>query len=131
MLPLTSLPNVLHHLVGNSHADSVQIDFAENVFLHGHYIILLLVERKGLTVATRSPSDDPDLQKDLESLNQDSSSTDVAAEPEDKSLPEGLRLQQNYPNPFNPETRLQYELPFSGYIKQAVCDVLGHEVKEW
>jgi hypothetical protein len=37
-------------------------------------------------------------------------------------------LHQNYPNPFNPETRINYEIPSSGYVRLSVYDVLGREV---
>ncbi|MHB2149625.1 T9SS type A sorting domain-containing protein [Calditrichota bacterium LG25] len=38
-------------------------------------------------------------------------------------------LQQNYPNPFNPTTTIKFSLNKSGYIKLAVYDVVGREIK--
>lgn len=38
------------------------------------------------------------------------------------------KLGQNYPNPFNPSTMITYQIPFSGYVKLSVFDILGREV---
>ncbi|MCJ7813167.1 T9SS type A sorting domain-containing protein [bacterium] len=38
-------------------------------------------------------------------------------------------LESNYPNPFNPNTRIPYLLPERLYIKLAIYDLLGREVK--
>ena len=43
-------------------------------------------------------------------------------------LPEHYYLSQNYPNPFNPVTRIDYELPISGYTTLMVYDVLGRNI---
>ncbi|MFZ1518961.1 MAG: T9SS type A sorting domain-containing protein [Ignavibacteriaceae bacterium] len=43
-------------------------------------------------------------------------------------LPEHYYLSQNYPNPFNPATRIDYELPISGYTTLMVYDVLGRNI---
>lgn len=34
----------------------------------------------------------------------------------------------NYPNPFNPSTRINYVLPFDGFVKLVIYDVAGREV---
>ena len=45
------------------------------------------------------------------------------------TVPEKYRLTQNYPNPFNPETKIQYSIPKSGFVKLVVFDALGREVE--
>ena len=52
--------------------------------------------------------------------------TSVKYEP---ALVKDYKLEQNYPNPFNPSTRITYALPKDDYVKLAVYDVLGNEVK--
>ncbi|MCX6150912.1 MAG: CotH kinase family protein [Ignavibacteriales bacterium] len=44
------------------------------------------------------------------------------------NLPLEFALFQNYPNPFNPETIINYQLPFSSWVKLKIFDVLGNEV---
>jgi hypothetical protein len=46
----------------------------------------------------------------------------------DDSRPTGFRLEQNYPNPFNPTTKINYELPVSGFVKLRIYDVFGRQV---
>ncbi|MGE5353478.1 MAG: two-component regulator propeller domain-containing protein [Acidobacteriota bacterium] len=53
--------------------------------------------------------------------------TDVAQR-RNNSNPENYRLGQNYPNPFNPVTKIDYEIPVSGFAELSVYDVLGNEV---
>lgn len=45
------------------------------------------------------------------------------------SVPDEFRLYQNYPNPFNSCTEITYELPATVYIKLAVYDILGREIR--
>ena len=40
-----------------------------------------------------------------------------------------FKLFQNYPNPFNPSTKIKYFIPFAGYLKIGLYDVLGNEIK--
>lgn len=47
----------------------------------------------------------------------------------DAILPENFALKQNYPNPFNPETRIEYELPKSIYVKLEILNVLGQKIR--
>lgn len=39
-------------------------------------------------------------------------------------------LFQNYPNPFNPFTKIDFQIPESGFVSLKVYDILGREVKE-
>lgn len=45
-----------------------------------------------------------------------------------QNTPIKFRLNQNYPNPFNPVTKINYELPFPGFVTLKVYDMLGREV---
>jgi len=46
-----------------------------------------------------------------------------------KFTPNDFRLEQNYPNPFNPATKIRFEVAKQGFVKLAVYDILGREVK--
>jgi chitinase len=43
-------------------------------------------------------------------------------------LPPGFKISQNFPNPFNGQTRVRYNIPESGLVRLAMCDVLGREL---
>jgi hypothetical protein len=45
-----------------------------------------------------------------------------------EELPREFKLLQNCPNPFNPVTLIRFDLPASGDVRIAVCDLLGREV---
>lgn len=45
------------------------------------------------------------------------------------NLPVQFKLYQNYPNPFNPKTVISYELLVTNYVKLAVYDLTGREIK--
>lgn len=45
-----------------------------------------------------------------------------------KENPEEFTLLQNYPNPFNPSTKINYNIPQSGFVMLKVFDVLGKEI---
>lgn len=43
--------------------------------------------------------------------------------------PADFSLSQNYPNPFNPTTHIRFEVPKESFVKLAVFDLLGREIK--
>lgn len=49
-------------------------------------------------------------------------------EKEDLSNPTEFNLEQNYPNPFNPSTKINYQIPESGFVSLKVYNILGNEV---
>ena len=44
-------------------------------------------------------------------------------------IPATYNLSQNYPNPFNPVTKINFELPKSGFVTLKLYSILGEEVK--
>ena len=40
-----------------------------------------------------------------------------------------FQLYQNYPNPFNPSTKIKYSIPQNSFVKIALHDILGSELK--
>jgi photosystem II stability/assembly factor-like uncharacterized protein len=44
-------------------------------------------------------------------------------------VPKNFSLQQNFPNPFNPVTMIKYDIIKEGYVKLAVYDILGKELR--
>lgn len=40
----------------------------------------------------------------------------------------GFSLSQNYPNPFNPSTKINYQLPVTGFVNIKVFDITGKEI---
>lgn len=43
--------------------------------------------------------------------------------------PKVFHMGQNYPNPFNPATKIQFDLPASGYTKLKIYNLLGKEIQ--
>lgn len=44
-------------------------------------------------------------------------------------IPKEYSLKQNYPNPFNPITKINFDIPKSGYVKLSVYNSLGQETE--
>ena len=42
---------------------------------------------------------------------------------------DSFNLENNYPNPFNPTTTIGYSLPGDGYVRIAISDILGQEIR--
>lgn len=53
----------------------------------------------------------------------------VSSDFETTELPAVLTLHQNHPNPFNPTTRIRFGVPETGFVRLAVYDILGREVR--
>jgi endo-1,4-beta-D-glucanase Y len=49
---------------------------------------------------------------------------------EPKSQPGGLYLAQNYPNPFDEVTTIEYSISSAGFVRLAIYDIMGREVKK-
>lgn len=47
---------------------------------------------------------------------------------EAQKIPTHFALKQNYPNPFNPGTRIEFQLPQSGWVTLKVYNLIGQEV---
>jgi hypothetical protein len=43
-------------------------------------------------------------------------------------VPERFSLKQNFPNPFNPSTKINYDLPKTGFVTMKIYDVTGKVV---
>jgi hypothetical protein len=53
----------------------------------------------------------------------------VGITPVSSEIPNSYSLNQNYPNPFNPATNIKFNLSKEGFVKLAVYDGVGREVK--
>jgi len=53
----------------------------------------------------------------------------IGLDPISSEIPKRFALKQNYPNPFNPNTKIKFDIPFSGRISLNVFDVKGSLVK--
>ncbi|MBN1542534.1 hypothetical protein JW992_10340 [candidate division KSB1 bacterium] len=58
-----------------------------------------------------------------------------AIDPVNGAFPGRFVLHQNHPNPFNPVTRIDFELPRSGFVRLSLFDLCGRQlatvVEEW
>ena len=63
---------------------------------------------------------------DVSFYTQDPSSETFA---ENSTIPTEWELDQNYPNPFNPSTTINYSLPQNCFVKIAIYDISGREIK--
>ncbi|BDQ03723.1 T9SS type A sorting domain-containing protein [Ignavibacterium sp.] len=54
---------------------------------------------------------------------------DLVSVEEGNDIPTNFEVFQNYPNPFNNQTKLQFNLPYSGDVTIEVFDILGNRVK--
>lgn len=43
--------------------------------------------------------------------------------------PKQFKLNRNFPNPFNPNTKINYELPYSARVKIEIYNILGQKIK--
>jgi len=48
--------------------------------------------------------------------------------PASNEMPKNYKLSQNYPNPFNPVTKINFDIPKSGFVTMRVYDMLGRAV---
>jgi hypothetical protein len=48
---------------------------------------------------------------------------------ESEKIPEKFDMMQCYPNPFNPSTTISYNIPRVSFVKIAVYDILGKEIR--
>ncbi len=48
---------------------------------------------------------------------------------ENNTVPTEWKLDQNYPNPFNPNTTINYSLPQNCFVKIAIYDISGREIR--
>lgn len=53
----------------------------------------------------------------------------IGINPISTEIPNKFSLSQNYPNPFNPNTKIQFALPNSSYVKLIIYDALGRKVE--
>ena len=55
-------------------------------------------------------------------------SDNVSSVKNNKTNPDKFCLFQNYPNPFNPVTRIEFQIPISGFVSLKVYNALGKEI---
>ncbi|MBI5726377.1 MAG: T9SS type A sorting domain-containing protein [Ignavibacteriales bacterium] len=48
----------------------------------------------------------------------------------DFGVPKTFAVSQNYPNPFNPSTKIDYQLPFDGFVKMQLYSISGELIAE-
>jgi hypothetical protein len=53
----------------------------------------------------------------------------TSSSPVTTQIPDDYKLEQNYPNPFNPLTKINFDIPKTGFVSVKIFDVLGKEIK--
>ncbi|MCC6866750.1 MAG: T9SS type A sorting domain-containing protein [Ignavibacteria bacterium] len=91
---------------------------------YGDYIGVDAFNGKVITVWTDDRKGTPDQEIYTANLSGLISVTPVGNE-----IPVNFKLYQNYPNPFNPETKINFDLPVSSFVKISIFDILGRQVK--
>ncbi|MEO8513216.1 MAG: T9SS type A sorting domain-containing protein [Ignavibacteria bacterium] len=64
--------------------------------------------------------------KDNKSANKENKNQ--STENNSSAVPEAFSISQNYPNPFNPNTKIDYTLPKTAFVKIMVYDLSGKEI---
>jgi hypothetical protein len=53
---------------------------------------------------------------------------EIVSEKDNPLIPKEYELSQNYPNPFNATTTFRYAIPTSGFVRLAICNIMGQKV---
>jgi hypothetical protein len=142
------LPVELTSFIGTSQGNSVTLDWTTASELNNHgfeierridnnWATVGFVEGKGTTSDLQSYrfTDQLDLinaqtiNYRLRQIDFDGTYTySTEIEVEFSPVPNDLVLEQNYPNPFNPSTKINYQLPSTGFVTLKIYDAIGNEV---
>lgn len=89
--------------------------------------ITIIVDRIGYKPDSTSVSVNNNSQ--IDSVNFYLNAVYVGIKSEGNNIPSAPALYQNYPNPFNSLTSIKFAINKNGYVKLAIYDILGREVK--